>query len=73
MGTQTLRLNVDEQTALKLRQIADSSSSFQSAVERVMRERNVSEGKARLLVARQSGPKGGKLYHEWCVAGRQSL
>jgi len=67
---ETLRLNVDEQAAVKLRQIADTSFSFQDAVKRVKAENRVSEGKARLLVAKKSGPKGAELYNKFCAAGR---
>jgi hypothetical protein len=65
---ETLKLNQDEEQAFKLRQLVENSFSFPDAVRRVMNERGVSEGKARILVAK-SGKKGGSLYSEFRRAG----
>jgi hypothetical protein len=54
----------------RLRAIVSWASTFSEAVQRVMRVENVSQGEATLLVAKQSGPRGARLYNEFCRAGR---
>jgi hypothetical protein len=59
-----LTLNKDEEQTFRLRQIVLDSFSFPDAVRRVMAERKIDEGRARVLVAK-AGKKGSELYNEF--------
>jgi hypothetical protein len=67
---ETLKLTLNEAEAYKLRQIVQDSSSFEAAVRRVAREKNVELGRA-IRLARNNG--GGDLYNKWALAGRPTI
>jgi hypothetical protein len=67
---QTLKAQLEKSSyTLCLRQIVDPCPNFQDAVRAVKRELDITEGAATLAVI-QSGPKGKKLYNEFCRQGR---
>jgi hypothetical protein len=66
---QKLKLNPSEETHLRLRSICEGSSTFGDAVQRLVKDESMSEGKA-ILVARKHA---GGLYTQWCQAGRPDI
>jgi len=57
-------------TTLRAREITDRAPDFLEAVRRIIKEEpDLSEGAA-IERARKNNPSGGRLYNEWCAAGR---
>jgi hypothetical protein len=64
-----MKLNEKEEKTVRFRSILEGSASFGEAVQRLIEEEAMGEGKAITIAARHSQ----KLYNKWCRAGRPDI